>query len=204
MIAIIDYGVGNLSSIQNIFKKVGVSTEIVGSPEQLQKADKIVFPGMGAFDNCMSLFNVSSLKPLIQQFVFEEKKPFLGICVGMQMLMKGSEEGQLEGLGWITGINKRFDAARMNCDQKIPNVGWHELKINKSSPLMVGLENSRFYFAHSYHLSEEDDADILATVEHGYSYTVAIERDNIMGVQFHPEKSHKFGLQLLKNFAENY
>lgn len=204
MLVIVDFGVGNLSSIQNMFRKIGVRAVIASSPEQLLKAEKIVFPGMGAFDNCMSLYNRSEIKPVINEIVLKKKIPFLGICVGMQMLMQGSEEGQLPGLGWIKGMNKRFNSSLMPENQKIPNIGWHELRINKPSPLMIGLENSRFYFAHSYHLSDESQADILGTAEHGYEYTVAVEHENIIGVQFHPEKSHRFGLQLLKNFAENY
>jgi imidazole glycerol-phosphate synthase subunit HisH len=204
MIAIVDYGVGNLSSITNMFKKVGVQATITSSAAQIRDASKIILPGMGAFDNCMRLYHESGIGQVVSEKVLRDKVPFLGICVGLQMLMSSSQEGALPGLGWINGETVRFNSVQMTEKQKIPNMGWLDIHPKKLSPLMDGLEDARFYFAHSYHVKESESSDALATAHYGYDFTVAIERDNIMGVQFHPEKSHRFGMRLLKNFAENY
>jgi glutamine amidotransferase len=187
-----------------MFKKSGHATKIVSTKHELDGVSKILLPGMGSFDNCMSKFNGSELKPEIEQMVFAQKVPLLGICVGLQMFMEGSEEGRLSGLGWIPGKTIRFKEPSMSPQLKVPNMGWLDIHAAKPSRLLNGLEESRFYFAHSFHVKESNAADALAYADYGYRFTVAIERDNIMGVQFHPEKSHKFGLQLLKNFAENY
>lgn len=204
MICIIDYGVGNLASIQNMFKKAGVQANIVTSAEQISKASKLLLPGMGHFDNCMVRMNNSGLLAEIERKVFEEKTPILGICVGLQMFMASSEEGAEKGLGWIKGRTVKFDSTKMSTSQKIPNMGWLEVTAVKSSPIWEGLEGSRFYFAHSYHVQLENPEDELIKAEYGYNFTVGVEHANIIGVQFHPEKSHRFGMQLLKNFATNY
>jgi glutamine amidotransferase len=204
MICIIDYGVGNLASIQNMFKKAGVQASIGTSAEQISQASKLLLPGMGHFDNCMVRINNSGLLAEIERKVFEEKTPLLGICVGLQMFMASSEEGVEKGLGWIKGRTVKFDSAKMSTSQKIPNMGWLEVTAVKSSPIWEGLEGSRFYFAHSYHVQLENREDELVMAEYGYNFTVGVEHANIIGVQFHPEKSHRFGMQLLKNFATNY
>ena len=204
MICIIDYGVGNLSSIQNMLKKAGITSTISGEYENVANASKLLLPGMGHFDNCMQRFNESGLRPVIEKKVLEEKVPVLGICVGLQMFMAGSEEGMRPGLGWIKGATIRFKPEQMQDTHKIPNMGWLEIKAVKKSKLLEGLEDSRFYFAHSYHVQTEETDDELISAHYGYDFTVGIERDNIIGVQFHPEKSHRFGMRLLKNFAENY
>jgi glutamine amidotransferase len=204
MFVIVDYGVGNLTSIQNMLKKAGTEAIISGQPEDIIAATKLLLPGMGHFDNCMEKFSSSGLRPLIEQKVFSEKVPVLGICVGLQMFMRSSEEGSLPGLGWIKGDTIRFKTERMQQPHKIPNMGWLDIQTTKNSKLTKDLTDARFYFAHSYHVQLDDTESELIRANYGYHYTVGIEKDNIIGVQFHPEKSHRFGMQLLKNFAENY
>ncbi|HWY36793.1 MAG TPA: imidazole glycerol phosphate synthase subunit HisH [Nitrosopumilaceae archaeon] len=201
MITIIDYGIGNLSSIRNMLSKAGFNSIISGRPEDIADASKILLPGMGAFDNCMEKLDQSGLRPLIEKRVLIEKIAVLGICVGLQMFMQSSEEGLLQGLGWIKGNTIRFRQDRMQEERKIPNMGWLDVQFKRASPLLKGLEGSRFYFAHSYHVELKESSDELISANYGYEYAVAIEHENIMGVQFHPEKSHRFGMQLLKNFA---
>jgi imidazole glycerol-phosphate synthase subunit HisH len=204
MLIIVDYGVGNLNSIQNMLKKAGVESKISNMPEEIASASKILLPGMGAFDNCMEKLDESELRQIVEQKAIREKVPVLGICVGLQMFMENSEEGKLPGLSWIKGSTVKFKPEKMQSGQKIPNMGWHEIQPKKPSRLLQNLDNSRFYFAHSYYVQPEETADILLTAEYGYEITVGIERENLVGVQFHPEKSHRFGMQLLKNFGENY
>jgi glutamine amidotransferase len=204
MIAIIDYGVGNLASIQNMFKKGGVSAVISGRKEDILNASKLILPGMGHFDHCMQKFNLSGIRPVIEKMIFEQKVPVLGICVGLQMFMHTSEEGKEPGLGWIEGQTVRFRQQDLLPGQKVPNMGWLEVNAKKPSSLLTGLENARFYFAHSYHVVPANAADELLRAQYGYEFTAGLEHQNILGVQFHPEKSHRFGMQLLTNFAMNY
>jgi glutamine amidotransferase len=204
MVSIVDYGVGNLNSVKNMLRKAGVEAIITGDPAEIAAASKILLPGMGHFDNCMIRFHESGLRPLIESQVFEKKIPVLGICVGLQMFMDSSEEGVQPGLGWIKGRTVRFRERKMDAGHKIPNMGWQDLKLVKPSVLMKDLDEARFYFAHSYHVEPEFASDKLLQCNYGYEFTAGIERDNIVGVQFHPEKSHRFGMQLLKNFALNY
>jgi imidazole glycerol-phosphate synthase subunit HisH len=201
MITIIDYGIGNLSSIRNMLRKSGFNSIISGRAEDVANASKILLPGMGAFDNCMEKLDQSGLRPLIERRVLKEKVAVLGICVGLQMFMQSSEEGLLKGLGWIKGNTIRFKQEKMQGERKIPNMGWLDVQFKRASPLLKDLDGSRFYFAHSYHVELNESKDELISANYGYDYTVAIEHENIMGVQFHPEKSHRFGMQLLKNFA---
>jgi len=204
MIVILDYGIGNLNSIRNMFKKAGVDAIVSGLKEDLEKADKLILPGMGHFDNCMQKLNDSGLRPLVEKKSLEEKIPVLGICVGLQMFMEESEEGSEKGLAWVKGKTIRFDPNQMKEKEKIPNMGWLEIKTVKPSPILNELDNARFYFAHSFHVSPDDQKDKLIVAHYGYDFTAAVEYENLVGVQFHPEKSHRFGMQLLKNFALNY
>jgi glutamine amidotransferase len=203
-IVIVDYGVGNLTSIQNMLKRGGKAALISGQADSITGASKLVLPGMGHFDNCMQKLNASGLRPLIEDKVFKERVPVLGICVGLQMFMQSSEEGNEPGLGWIPGKTIRFRPEIMKGTQKIPNMGWLDVHRKKSSPILVELEEARFYFAHSFHVQPERVDDSLIEAEYGYLFTAGVEYNNIIGVQFHPEKSHRFGMRLLKNFAENY
>lgn len=204
MFLVLDYGVGNLISIRNMLKKAGQEAIVSGSKEDLKSATKLLLPGMGHFDNCMKRLNDSGLRDLVEMKAMVEKIPVLGICVGLQMFMEGSEEGKEPGLGWVKGDTKRFDISLMNEKEKIPNMGWLDIKIEKRSPILANLEDSRFYFAHSYHVKPSEKNNVLISAHYGYDFTAAVEQDNLVGVQFHPEKSHRFGMQLLKNFASNY
>jgi glutamine amidotransferase len=203
MLVIVDYGVGNLASIQNMLKKGGARSLISSDPGAIESSTRLILPGMGHFDNCMLKIKASGLLPIIERKVFSEKIPVLGICVGLQMFMRASEEGKESGLNWVEGETVRFRQDQMR-GMKIPNMGWLDTVAMKPSPLLEGLENARFYFAHSYHAVPDQQKDILFTASYGYPFTVGIEKENILGVQFHPEKSHRFGMQLLRNFANYY
>lgn len=202
MIVIFDYGVGNLTSIMKMINKSGNKAIISGDRKDLEQATKIVMPGMGHFDHCMRKFNQSGLRDLITERVMNEKIPLLGICVGLQMFFSKSDEGTESGLGWIPGEVVRFDETKFKQKLTVPNMGWLDVRFGKESPMLTNLEASRFYFAHSYHIVAGNAEDILMSAEYGYSFSVAIEKQNIIGVQFHPEKSHRFGMQLLQNFSE--
>lgn len=205
MLAIIDYGVGNLASIKNILKKIGEESLITSDPSIIASADKLILPGVGAFDTCAKKLQESGLLPALNKKVLGEKTPVLGVCVGMQMLTQGSEEGILPGLGWIKGYVVKFKKDQLPDGLKIPHMGWTDVKLGKPSGLFENMyEDPRFYFVHSYYpqLTHIEDAILYAT--YGYTFVAGIEHDNIMGVQFHPEKSHKFGMKLLDNFVKNY
>lgn len=201
MITIIDYGMGNLGSIQNMIKKIGFESEITSVVEKIQNASKIILPGVGAFDKAM--FNLKNLNliEVIRQKT-HEKIPLLGICLGMQLLADGSEEGVLPGLNLIRGKVKKFV---LPLGYKVPHMGWNTVNYNRESLLFSGFESFeevRFYFVHSYHFVCETGKAVIGSTDYGLSFTSAVQTDNIYGVQFHPEKSHKFGMQLLRNFAE--
>lgn len=204
MITIVDYGVGNLASIQNILKKVGAASKISTSVIDIEQAEKLILPGVGHFDNCATKLQQSNVINALSQKVLENKAPILGICVGMQLLLSGSEEGNNQGLNWIEGKNVKFDETKVG-NLKIPHMGWADVHLQKHSKLFANMyDEPRFYFVHSYHAQINNTEDVLLTAEHGYSFACAVERNNIMGVQFHPEKSHKFGMQLFENFVKNY
>lgn len=201
MISIINYGVGNLASIQNMFKKIGVPVSVATHAADLNGASKIILPGIGAFDHCMRMFNASSLREPVTRKVKEEKMPLLGICVGLQMLMEGSEEGNEPGLGWISGKTVRFRKESMG-KLKIPHMGWTDITVSRKSELTKDLgDQPRFYFVHSYHVKPDQPEDELITAEYGYPFVAGVNRENIYGVQFHPEKSHRFGMRILENFS---
>ena len=205
MLTIVDYGVGNLASIKNMFRKLGKEALISSSEQDVLQADKLILPGVGAFDTCASKLRKSGLLEALNKKVITEKTPVLGVCVGMQLLMEGSEEGVLPGLGWIGGRIVRFDGDRIPASLKIPHMGWSEVILRKPSRLFADMfDEPRFYFVHSYHprLNNQDDALVYAN--HGYEFVAGMERENIVGVQFHPEKSHKFGMRLLENFVRHY
>src|SRR5450432_71472 len=201
MIAIIDYGVGNLASIKNMVKKAGFESVIASDAHAIEKADKIILPGIGAFDHCMQRFNDSGLRPLVEKKVKEEKIPMLGICVGLQMLMESSEEGTEAGLGWIKGRTIKFKKEKLG-DLKIPHTGWTDVQIIKETHLTKDLgDQPRFYFVHSYYVQAENKTDEMLTAFYGYEFTAAVSRENIYGAQFHPEKSHRYGMKILENFS---
>ncbi len=201
MLVIVDYGVGNLASIKNMLKKAGFESVVSADSATIEKAEKIILPGIGAFDHCMQKFNASGLRPLVTSKVLEERIPLLGICVGLQMMMENSEEGIEPGLGWISGKTVKFKRDKMG-DLKIPHMGWTDVVTCKSSPLLHDLgDKPRFYFVHSYYVMPDNKEDELLVANYGYDFTAAVSRDNIFGVQFHPEKSHRYGMKILENFA---
>ena len=205
MLTIVDYGVGNLASIKNMLKKVGCDALISSNESEIFSSDKLILPGVGAFDTCASKLKESGLLSVLNEKALEEKIPLLGICVGCQLLMEKSEEGIEPGLGWIKGDVKKFDQKRMSADLKIPHMGWTDVELNKPSLLFKNMyAEPRFYFVHSYYPAPINPDDVLMYANYGYKFAAAIEHENIMGVQFHPEKSHKFGMRLLENFVSNY
>jgi glutamine amidotransferase len=205
MLTIVDYGVGNLASIKNMLAKTGCDARISSDPREIENAEKLILPGVGAFDTCAEKLLQSGLIEILKKQVLERRVPVLGVCVGLQLLTKGSEEGILGGLGWIEGRVIKFRQELLPAGSKIPHMGWTEVILNKSSRLFEGMyENPRFYFVHSYYPAPELETDVLLYADYGYRFAAGIERGNILGVQFHPEKSHKFGMKLLDNFVKNY
>jgi glutamine amidotransferase len=203
LIAVIDYGIGNVSSIVNMLKKLGVQASFAGNAEEIARADKIILPGVGAFDTGMQKLKANSLVDAIKKHALIEEKPLLGICLGMQMLGRRSEEGTEEGLNLISFENKRFVFDENNKFLKIPHMGWDIIELRlKNDPILNELEHiQRYYFVHSYHAVCDNEENILMTCDYGYNFAAAVKRNNIYGVQFHPEKSHKFGMALLDNFV---
>lgn len=203
MIMIVDYGMGNVRSVAKAFELLGNNVVISSNPEDLIKADKIVLPGVGAFGEGMKNLNKLSLKEVLTQQVFEKKKPFLGICLGMQLIAKESEEfGLHKGLGWINAKVKAFDVVDKKL--KVPHVGWNNISLKKDNSLFKGIkEGAEFYFVHSFHMVCEDKNNIIATCDYGGEITAAVQHENIFATQFHPEKSQVKGLKIIKNFVED-
>jgi imidazole glycerol-phosphate synthase subunit HisH len=201
MITIINYGMGNLGSVLNMFKRIGVQAKISNDIKEIEQAEKLLLPGVGAFDAAMELINKSGLLPVLNYKAKEEKTPTLGICLGMQLLTNGSDEGVLEGLKWIDADTKKFEFA--DNDMKVPHMGWNFIQPQGSNLLLNDLDkNSKFYFVHSYYVQCKNENDVLATTQYGNSFHSITQNENIFGAQFHPEKSHKYGMQLLTNFSK--
>ena len=199
MITIINYNAGNIKSIQNMLKRIGAKSIISSSAEEIAQADKLILPGVGSFDYGIQQ---SGLIEIINEKVINNKTPILGICLGAQLLGNNSEEGIEKGLGWIDMDIVKFDKSKMTEQLKIPHMSWNEVVVSKKSMLMEGLEDeARFYFVHTYHMQLENENDVLTKSNYGYEFVSAVEKENIFGVQFHPEKSHKFGMRLLQNFV---
>jgi glutamine amidotransferase len=203
MIKIINYGSGNIRAIGNIYDRLKISYDIIDHVKDLKDASKIILPGVGAFDECMDKLNQSGFVKPLEEKVLKNKTPVLGICVGMQILANGSDEGKLKGLGWIPGQVKLIDKSLLNHKPKLPHLGWNSISIKKETDLLSGvIELEGFYFIHSYYFECENEENILTTTFYGKPFTSAVNSENIFGVQFHPEKSHTNGINLLKNFAE--
>lgn len=201
MITIVDYGMGNLGSLRNMFKRIGINVQIQANPQEILNAEKIVLPGVGAFDAAMQRINeISGLRQALDQKALVDCVPMLGICLGMQLLTTRSEEGQLPGLGWIPGQAKRFPN---QTGLKVPHMGWnlaHASDISNRVTMDLGPE-PRYYFVHSYYVLVDEPQHSLMRTHYGMDFDSAINRDHIYGVQFHPEKSHRFGMKILRNFA---
>lgn len=201
MITIIDYGMGNLGSILNMFKRIGILAIVTKEHSKIQDAEKLLLPGVGAFDSAMERINNSGLRDLLDSKVRVDQVPILGICLGMQLLTRGSEEGSLQGFGWIKADTKRFP---LQDKLKVPHMGWNIVRPVNPSGFTESLttEESRFYFVHSYYVTVDNPKDSLLRCHYGLDFDAAVNKANVYGTQFHPEKSHKFGMRLLKNFAE--
>lgn len=202
MIGIIDYGSGNIYAIANLYKRLNLEYILTNDHNELKKADKLILPGVGAFDETMQMLNNSGLKNLLDELVLVKKVPIMGVCVGMQIMANSSEEGDLEGFGWIKGHVKKIDKNALYSKPHLPHMGWNEIHVKETSPLFNDIDTERgFYFLHSYYFSCKDESDSLATTHYGSHFSCVVNHENVYGVQFHPEKSHSNGIQIFKNFA---
>lgn len=204
MMCVVDYGVGNIQALLNLFNRLGIETKRACKGKDFDNATHLILPGVGHFDHAIKKFNESGVKEPLQDLVLGSKIPLLGVCVGMQMLADGSDEGNLPGLGWIPGRVKEFAKNSESSKLSLPHMGWNVLHPKKNNLLFSGLDSNflQFYFLHSYYFDTKEKEDILATTHYGIDFASVVSRQNIYGVQFHPEKSHKWGEQLLKNFSK--
>ena len=202
MIKLVDYGLGNVQAFVNIYKRLNIPVAVAVSSDELQDAEKIILPGVGAFDWAMTRLNESGMRACLDELVLVRKRPVLGICVGMQIMARRSDEGELPGLGWIDAEVKRFDEDKFKQMTHLPHMGWNDVIPNNSDTLFKGMASPRFYFLHSYYFKPTDPWTALAMSDYNGPFTSAVQSGNVFGTQFHPEKSHEWGIQLLKNFAE--
>lgn len=203
MITIVDYGVGNINAFVNVYKRRNIPIRIAKNSNDLQQVSKLILPGVGHFDYSMKQLNASGMRPILDDLVLDKKVPVIGVCVGMQMMANSSEEGNELGLGWINAHVKKLDVSKIQTVTKLPHMGWNDVvPVLKEHPLFLGLENDAiFYFLHSYYFECLDRSNILAETSYGDVFTSVAYNNNIFGVQFHPEKSHYYGEQLLYNFS---
>jgi glutamine amidotransferase len=202
MIHVVDYGLGNVQAFLTMFKRLGFNAACAKTAVDLTGASKIILPGVGAFDHAIELLDQSGMRPALETLVLQDKIPVLGICVGMQILASASDEGRLPGLGWMPGKVRAFRANEQTASLPLPHMGWNDVQPRPGSPLFAGLESdARFYFLHSYYFECETLSHVAAMASYGLDFSCAVSAGNVHGVQFHPEKSHHFGAQLLKNFA---
>lgn len=203
MITIVNYGLGNIQAIANIYNRLGVAVRVASTDEELADAQRIILPGVGSFDWAMLLLNQSGMRERLDELVTLKGCPVLGICVGMQMMAKCSDEGKAAGLGWIDAKVKKFDETSFTQKTHLPHMGWNDVVPQQSGGLFAGLEaDARFYFLHSYYFSPHNSDEVLTITDYNGRYASGVRRGNVYGVQFHPEKSHQWGIQLLKNFSE--
>jgi glutamine amidotransferase len=201
-IGIVDYGVGNIGSLINMFKRIGVAADRVTDAAGIRAAHRLVLPGIGAFDQAMRALGERDLIAPLTEMAMEKRIPVLGVCLGMQLLSRGSDEGKLSGFGWIDGWVRNLAPAR-EAGLRVPHMGWNFVEPAKPHPLLAELdEGARFYFVHSYFVDCARPADILLRCDYGSPFTAAVARDNVAGFQFHPEKSHRYGMSLLKAFSK--
>ena len=200
MITIIDYGAGNIASIQNMLRRLGHASAVTADPDAVAAAAKLILPGVGAFDYGMTRLRESGMQEALQQAVMTRETPILGICLGAQLLTQRSDEGVLKGLGWFEAETVAFDRTRLDGAARIPHMEWTDLVVTRPHPLLEGLPpEPRFYFVHSYHLQCRHEEEVIATAVHGYAFAAGLARGHIAGLQFHPEKSAEYGLRLYQN-----
>lgn len=203
MITIIDYGLGNIKAFVNVYDRLNIKIKIANCAADIKEASKLILPGVGSFDYAMNQLNSSGMRDEIEKRVQIDKIPIIGICVGMQMMAKSSEEGTLQGLGWFDAEVKLFDTSKIPYKTRLPHMGWNSVNIVKKGGLLSNLEDeSRFYFLHSYYFNCNSLENIIAHTDYGGKFASAVQNNNIYGIQFHPEKSHKNGIQLLNNFSK--
>lgn len=203
MIHVIDYGLGNVQAFLTMYKRLGFEATRAKTVADLTGARKIILPGVGAFDHAIELLYQSGMRPTLETLVLQDKVPVLGICVGMQIFASASDEGRLPGLGWVPGKVRSFRANAQSASSPLPHMGWNDVQPKPGSPLFAGLESdAQFYFLHSYYFECDEPSHVAAAASYGFDFSCAVTAGNVYGVQFHPEKSHHFGAQLLKNFAE--
>lgn len=202
MITLVNYGLGNIQAFANIYKRLNIPFEVAQTSKELAGAQKIILPGVGAFDWAMSRLEESGMRACLDELVLNRKRPVLGICVGMQMMARCSEEGELPGLGWIDAEVRRFDESAFCQKTRLPHMGWNDVSPVETKSLFNSIDSPQFYFLHSYYFAPSNSVDVLATTDYNGSFTSAVQVGHMFGVQFHPEKSHQWGVQLLKNFAE--
>lgn len=204
MITIVDIGVGNVGAIENMLKRVGCAARTSADPDVILAASKIILPGVGAFDHGMRELRERNLEAVLRDKVLVQRTPVLGICLGMQMLGLSSEEGSEPGLGWIAARSRRFGGEGWDGRLKVPHMGWNAVRPAVENPLLVGIDRPRFYFVHSYHVVCDDPTTACGLTRYGTDFVSMVRQDNILGVQFHPEKSHRFGFALFRNFVERF
>ena len=200
-VTLADYGLGNIQAFAHIYRRLNIPVEVATTPGQLAGAERIILPGVGAFDWAMSRLNSSGLRDALDKLVQEKRTPILGVCVGMQMMAQRSEEGVLPGLGWIDANVLRFQPEQIGA-APLPHMGWNDVHPTSTNGLFRGIENPRFYFLHSYFVAPSQSASVLATANYGSSFAAAIRDGHVFGTQFHPEKSHNWGIDMLRNFSE--
>ena len=202
MITRIDYGLGNIKAFVNVYKHLNIAANVATNCDDLRTATKVIMPGVGSFDYAMERLEKSGMHPALDEIVLSHHVPILGICVGMQMLACSSEEGNRAGLGWLDGEVKRFYPSSLNRPIRVPHMGWNTIESLKSSALLQGIDDyARFYFLHSYYFNSHRNDDVLSSTDYYGEFASAVNSGNVFGVQFHPEKSHQWGIQLLKNFS---
>lgn len=205
MVTLVNYGLGNIQAFYHIYTRLNLPVTIAYTPEQLSQANKIILPGVGAFDWAMTRLHQSGMREVLDHLVINQKVPVLGICVGMQIMANRSEEGVMPGLSWIDGDIRKLEIgieAGVRRELSLPHMGWNDVNPSTANPLFAGMTDPRFYFLHSYYFFPKQECHTLATTDYGSKFTAAVSNGHIYGVQFHPEKSHGWGIQLLKNFAE--
>jgi glutamine amidotransferase len=203
MVTIVDYGSGNINAITNIYELLNIPFSVASKPLEIEDAERIILPGVGSFDHCMSKLNNSGLKQVLNRKVLIDKTPVLGICIGLHLMASESEEGVLPGLGWIQGKVMKFDESKLFFKPKLPHMGWNSIQIKTIPELFKGVNQEHgFYFIHSYYIELENKEDIMTITNYETDFVSGINKSNIYAVQFHPEKSHSNGMKLLQNFSE--